>query len=201
MANPNLSSKETVSSSAEAIRSKDTEGSFKAAKRSSNGALGPADADVSFSMGAALAGAPNNPTCGSRLASRTRSPAAPDPSGALSRKSSGWIVPKTETGGPGNPAAAGPAFVSADLRTNPKSIAAIPSGIARTPNWINASPTRTQGPTSPFANGGTFDAFAAAVLVSFFVGKWAYIERQHGGSVHRDRALSFVNAWLLWALK
>jgi hypothetical protein len=58
----------------------------------------------------------------------------PDPSGALSRKSSGWIVPKAETREPGNPGAAGPACVPADLRTNPKSIAAIPSGIARTPN-------------------------------------------------------------------
>jgi hypothetical protein len=111
--------------------SKDAGRSSKAAKRSSNGAF--RHADVSVSMPHPLAGA-SKPTCGSRLASRMRSPGDPDPSGALSRKSSGWIVPKAETRGPGSPGAAGPACVHTDLRTNPKSIAAIPSGIARTPN-------------------------------------------------------------------
>jgi hypothetical protein len=61
------------------------------------------------------------------------SPAGSDPSGALSRKISGWIVPKTETRRPGD-VSAGPACVPADLRMNPKTIAAIPNGIARRPN-------------------------------------------------------------------
>src|SRR5262249_56462695 len=52
-----------------------------------------------------------------------RSLADPDPSGALSRKTSGWIVPKTETRRPGN-VSAGPACVPADLRMNPRTIAA-----------------------------------------------------------------------------
>src|ERR1700756_2524396 len=67
----------------------------------------------------------NNPICGSRLASRTRSPADFDPS----RKISGWIVPKTERRGPGNAVSAGRACVPTDLRTNPRIIAAIPNGM------------------------------------------------------------------------
>src|SRR5437868_3314875 len=55
----------------------------------------------------------------------------PDPSGAPSRKISGWMVPNTDTRGPGSPASAGPA--PADFRTYPRSSAAIPSGIARIP--------------------------------------------------------------------
>src|SRR5262249_10921395 len=135
IADARLSLKADWQSSAEANRlSKDAGRSSKASKCSSNGALAHGDAAASVSAGAQKAGGSNKPTCGSMFASRMRSPGDPDPSGALSGKSSGWIVPKTETRGPGNPGAAGPAFVSADLRANPKSIAAIPSGIARTPN-------------------------------------------------------------------
>src|SRR5262249_43615804 len=124
IADARLSLKEDWQSSAEANRlSKDAGRSSKASKRSSNGALRHAAADVSVGMGAALAGASNNPTCGSRLANRTRSLADPDPSGALRRKTSGWIVPKTETRRPGN-VSAGPACVPADLRMNPRTIAA-----------------------------------------------------------------------------
>jgi hypothetical protein len=93
-----------------------------------------ASADVSVRTGAPLAEASNNPTCGSRLANRTRAPADSDPSGALSRKISGWIVPKTERRGPATAVSAGRACVPADLRTNPRIIAAIPNGIARSPN-------------------------------------------------------------------
>src|SRR5262249_46192309 len=75
------------------------------------------------------------------LASRMRSPADPDPTGALSRKSSGWIVPKTEMRGPGNAGSVGPACVPADLRTNPRTIAAIPTGTAPPPHRTNTSPT------------------------------------------------------------
>ena len=60
---------------------------------------------------------------------------------------SGWIVPKTETAGPGSPMSAGPACVPADLRTNPKHIAAIPNGIARTPIEPIGPPLL---PTSPY---------------------------------------------------
>ena len=135
MAAARLSSKEAGQSPLEAKRlSKDAGGSSKAAKRSSNGEFRHAEAAVSVSMPDALVGASNNPTCGSRLASRTRSPAELDPSGAPSRKISGWIVPKTETRAAGNAVSVGPACVPADLRTNPRSIAAIPNGIARTPN-------------------------------------------------------------------
>src|ERR1700745_1873049 len=98
MANPNPSSKD-AQSAAEAKASKGAGRSSKAAKRASNGPFWHADADVSVRMGAALAGASNNgasnngasnnPTCGPQLASRTRSPADSDPSGALSRKISG----------------------------------------------------------------------------------------------------------------
>src|SRR5262249_19526083 len=66
-----------------------------------------------------------------------------DPSGAPSRKISGWIVPKTETRAGDTLVSVGPASVPADLRTNPRSITAIPSGIPRTPNCTNTSPNRT----------------------------------------------------------
>src|SRR5213080_199891 len=82
----------------------------------------------------------SNPTSGSRLARRTRSAGEPDPNGALSRKISGWIVPNTEMRGAGASVSAGPACVPADLRANPRSIAAIPNGIARTPLHQNAPP-------------------------------------------------------------
>src|SRR5262245_56681261 len=91
-------------------------------------------------MGAALAEASNNPTRGSRRANCTRSPADSNPSGAPSRKISGWIVPKTERRGPGNAVSAGRACVPADLRTNPRIITAIPNGIARSPNRTNTPP-------------------------------------------------------------
>src|SRR5262249_34227245 len=129
-----LSLKDDWQSSAEANRlSKDAGRSSKASKRSSNGASRHVAADVSVGMGAALAGASNNPTCGSRLANRTRSLADPDPSGALSRKISGWIVPKTKTSRPGN-VSAGTDCGPADLMINPITIAVLPNGIARSPN-------------------------------------------------------------------
>jgi hypothetical protein len=104
-------------------------------------------------MPASLAGTSNG-NCGPRLASRMRSPGCPDPSGARSRKISGWMVPKTEMLGPGNPVSAGPACVTADFRTNPTNIAAIPNGIARTPTRTNTPPlvpTLQQQRTSPDA--------------------------------------------------
>jgi hypothetical protein len=79
--------------------------------------------------------------CGSRLATRTRSLRCPDPSGVRSRKMSGWMVPKTEIDGPGNAVSAGPACVPADLSTNPRHIAAIPTGITRPPHRTKRSPT------------------------------------------------------------
>ena len=113
---------------------------------------GTADADVSVSMPQPSAGA-SNCTCGARLASCTRPPGCPDPSGARSRKMSGWIVPKTEIPGPANPGSAGPACVPADLSTNPKHIAAIPNGIARTPDRTNRSPTPTHAALGATSNG------------------------------------------------
>ena len=55
------------------------------------------------------------------------------------------LVPPTFTfvGSARNPMSAGPACVPGDLRTNPKTTAAIPNGIERTPTRTNASPTRT----------------------------------------------------------
>jgi hypothetical protein len=50
--------------------------------------------------------------------------------------------------GPGNPVSAGPACVTADFRTNPTNIAAIPNGIARTPTRTNTPPTRTHAATA-----------------------------------------------------
>jgi len=60
----------------------------------------------------------------------------PDPSGAGIRNRSGWMVPKTEIRKSADPISAGPA----DLRTSVKTIAAIPNGIARTPNLTNQPP-------------------------------------------------------------
>ena len=56
---------------------------------------------------------------------------------------------KRRYAGPGNPMSAGPACVPADLSTNPKHIAAIPNGIARTPIEPIGPPLL---PTSPLAN-------------------------------------------------
>jgi len=56
---------------------------------------------------------------------------------------SGWIVPKTERPGPRNPISVGSACVPGDLMMNPKTTAAIPSGIVRTPNPPKISPTFT----------------------------------------------------------
>src|SRR5262245_56606471 len=53
------------------------------------------------------------------------------------------MVPKMETPGLRGPASAGSACVPRDLRTNPKTTAAIPSGIVRPPNWTNTLPTPT----------------------------------------------------------
>jgi hypothetical protein len=79
----------------------------------------------------------------SRLATRTPISARPEPIGVRSRKMSGWIVPKTDKLEPPRPESAGigPACVPADLRAIPKTTAAIPSGIAGTPNRTNMSPT------------------------------------------------------------
>src|SRR5262249_14740328 len=104
-------------------------------------------------MGAASAEASNNPTCGSRLANRTRSPADSDPSGALSRKISGWIVPKTERRGPGNAGSAGRACVPADLSTNPRIIAAISKRNRAKPQLNQYAPQLL--PPLPLAQGPT----------------------------------------------
>jgi len=53
------------------------------------------------------------------------------------------MVPKTEIDGPGNAVSAGPACVPADLSTNPRHIAAIPTGITRPPHRTKRSPTPT----------------------------------------------------------
>ena len=53
------------------------------------------------------------------------------------------MVPKTEIDGPGNAMSAGPACVPADLSTNPRHIAAIPTGITRPPHRTKRSPTPT----------------------------------------------------------
>src|SRR5262245_15522843 len=53
------------------------------------------------------------------------------------------MVPKMETPGLRGPASAGSACVPGDLRTNPKTTAAIPSGIVRPPSWTNTLPTPT----------------------------------------------------------
>src|SRR5436190_5908457 len=144
MAEARLSPNEAGQSSVEARRlSKDAGRSPTALKRSSNRAEPQAEAAVSVSMLRWRVGVSNNPTCGSMLASRTRSPAGSDPSGAPSRKISGWIVPKTEMRAGDSFVSVGPACVPADLRTNPRSITAIPNGIPRTPNCTNTSPNRT----------------------------------------------------------
>src|SRR5262245_59143354 len=149
MAAARPSSKEDGQTALEAKRlSKEAGGSPKAAKRPSNGGMRHGEAAVSVSMSNVLVGASNNPTCGSKLANRTRPPAELDPSGAPSRKISEWIVPKTETRGAGNAVSVGPACVPADFRMNPRSIAAIPTGIARTPRLANTSPTPTHVATA-----------------------------------------------------
>ena len=77
-----------------------------------------ADADASVSMPSRWPGHRIGPAVPG-LPVVCDSPGCPDPSGARSRKMSGWMVPKTEMLGPGNPVSAGPACVPADLRTNP----------------------------------------------------------------------------------
>src|SRR6478672_10739064 len=134
MADLNLSSKDARQSSAEPMRLSDDAGRpSKALKRWSSDAFWQAGMSD-------LAAAASNPACGSKLASSTRLIGRADPSGTRTGKMSGWIVPKTEIPEPGNPVSAGPACVPPDLRTKLKNIAAIPNGIARTPNRYNRSP-------------------------------------------------------------
>ena len=140
-------SKPTGPSASAAKRcSKTTRPSASAAKRSSSDAadaeLGHVKAERSVSRPIGSGGASKR-ICGPNFASRTRSLRCPAPSGARSRKMSGWMVPKTDMAGPGDPASAGPVCVPADLSTNPRHIAAIPTGTARTPHRTKRSPTPT----------------------------------------------------------
>src|ERR1700745_1855541 len=120
MAERRLSAKGEAKSPVDAKRlsKDDVPRSSKAAKRSFSDAfddaLPHADADVSVSGPNPLTG-PSKPNCGARLATRTRATGRSDPNGARSRKMSGWMVPKTETLGPVNPASAGPACVPGNL--------------------------------------------------------------------------------------
>ena len=151
MADARLSSKDVGQSSSAAKRlSKGTGRSSKAPKRSSNDAV-----DDAFTM---RSGTPTR-TCPSACPSRRPGhrigpavpglpvardrPAAPIPAARGAGKCQDGLSRKRKYAGPANPVSAGPACVPADLSTNPKHIAAIPNGIARTPDRTNRSPTPT----------------------------------------------------------